>query len=297
MKLLETLLQRYQLKTLATFTTGHKCQTVYKVQRGEDVFVLKVGLTDEAVGEIHKNLRGYELLREQKLDFFIPVIHEAENDRESSFILMEYCGDSFSQITRKGSMPEKVYEKLTEGLITVYSLSKTISLQSSNTPDEVHKVIMGQYQKYLQPVFDQEMKIFQKLSEVLAEIDLGECRNCFASWDFTPQNVFIPNGSVKYVDPNDRVIGIPIIDLACFAGVIHDVEDLPGKEKGYEILQKCSEDAAKVLAIPDQKAWKLFCLGRVLQSFLSARFRIASDITKASWFFNQGCLHLEKITD
>jgi hypothetical protein len=269
---------------------------VYKVTRGDEECVLKVGLTEESVAEIQKNIRGYELLRNQGLNFFIPKVYASGIENDSIFILMEYCGDCFSGKIQQENSPEKLYEKLINDLLFVYSSTKTAVHKQSISLEQVQKVIVDQYKRYLSSPFDPGEVILPQLASVLDMIKLGNCFDCFASWDFTPQNVFIPNGQVKYVDPNDQVVGIPIIDLACFAGVIHDVELLPAKEIGYELLQNSVLSVATILEIPENKAMQIFYLGRVLQSFLSSRFRIVSNPTKALWFFNQGVKYLEKIT-
>lgn len=292
----EQLLTKLNLTVVTTFTSGHKCQTVYKVCTADHrSLVLKVGTDPQAIAEIQKNLRGYDNLRKAGLNFFIPEIVDSNKSRYEAFILMEYCGNCFSELALRSKKPHRLYERLVETVSSVYSVSKTDGTSARTFLSNVQSEICKQYRRYLQHIFDPTRLIESLLENVIHVIDFNCPHCCFASWDFTPQNVFLTRGGVKYVDPNDIVVGIPIIDIACFAGVIRDVQKLPGSASGYGLLEESAFATGHMLGLSEEKTHKLFNLGRVLQNFLSARFRVETDKVRAHKFFEEGRVYLEKI--
>lgn len=105
---------------------------------------------------------------------------------------------------------------------------------------------------------------------------------CFSSFDFTPEDVFVSEAAIKYADPVTSVVGIPIIDLACFSGVARDAYQLPGSAEGHDILYSYAiEHVSSILGINSTEAIRIWHFGRALQCALSARFRIDSDEGKS----------------
>lgn len=88
------------------------------------------------------------------------------------------------------------------------------------------------------------------------------------------------------------MVGIPIIDMACFSGVCKDAYELPGARAGYNILHRFAASAVSdIISFDHTKAEKLFVFGQALQCALSARFRINSEQAKARVLFDLSCRH------
>lgn len=101
---------------------------------------------------------------------------------------------------------------------------------------------------------------------------------CFSTFDFTPEDVFVAASTLKYVDPKPGQLGVPILDLACFAGVARDAHKLPGAEAGYDTLRAFALlEVADLLDIKRDQGELLFGLGRALQLGLSGFFRLESE--------------------
>ncbi len=157
-------------------------------------------------------------------------------------------------------------------------------------------MISGQYEKYIYMHLDKERTLAGKLASLKSSIDINKIEFCcFSSWDFVPENTFLMPEGLKYIDPHEDVTGVPIIDMACFAGLIR-LYNLPMADKGYAMLQEFAlTKIPLILDIPEELACKLFFLGKVLQSFLSTRFRIDSNPKQAQEIFLEGKTYLEKI--
>jgi hypothetical protein len=297
MDLLKRLCERYGLRMSQQFTAGHICQSVFKVNRGDEALILKIGVTPDEVKEIAKNDEGYRGLRALNLSYFIPRIEASEIRDDEAFMLMEYCGDDFSTQLQNSENPRLLYDRLVSNMDAIYRTSRGTGGESQRTLAMVQTKAEVQYHRYLKEIYDNDSKLSHSFSHIPGRIATRTGLRCFASWDFTPRNVFLMANGVKYADPNSEVLGNPIVDLACFAGVVRDVHALPESTHGYASLKNLATGTvAEILAIPAEQAERIFYLGRVLQCFLGARFRIQSDPTLAKHFFEKGKTYLlEKV--
>lgn len=295
---IESVCSKYSLVITEVFTAGHVCPAVYKARdRYGKLVVIKVGDDTATIQEIAKNLEGYEMLKKIGLGYVCPDIYLAEVMSESALIIMEYCGKDFYISLETSENPEALFRELVSQLENVYRSSRRVGSPTKNIREVLAK-ILEQYEKYLAIVFDRGRKI-QPLLQILSSRINSEVFgfSCFSSWDFTPRNVFLTKSGLKYIDSNDNILGIPIIDLACFAGVVRDVHLLPGSIDGYDLLEKLAvEQVADILEIDPAQSLRLFYLGRVLQLFLGARFRIKTDSVLAEKFYEDAVGFLKKIT-
>lgn len=173
------------------------------------------------------------------------------------------------------------------------------SLQQSNNGKEMIEAVLDkiveQYKEYLQQPLDPTSSLLDRLEFLKRFFPVDEIKFCcFSNWDFTPEDTYLLDGGLKYSDPHAEVLGIPIVDMACFAGVLIAYE-LFSAEKGYNLLQEFAMNrVSPILSIPKPLARRLFSLGRVLQCFLSARFRMNSNPDQAQKLFREAKKHLEK---
>lgn len=290
-------LQSYNLEVVEIFTSGHICPAVYlaKKKNGKLV-VVKTADTALSIQEIVKNLDGYKTLRELGLATICPQLHVSNVSSNSAYIIMEYCGKDVHSILETHPNPVSVYSNLAVQMEGIYRKSVLLRSAGAATLPVIEK-IADQYTLYLAPAFGVDRRVETLLGRVCNHLHTESYQHsCFASWDFTPRNVCLPKHGLKYIDCNSNVVGIPIVDLACFAGVVRDVFVLPGSSDGYEILHElATRKVPQLLEIEIGQGEKLFDLGRTLQLFLSARFRIANEKSRAREFYAKGVECLEKI--
>jgi len=298
-ELIDRICQEQGLVIQERFTLGNICEGVYKVinKTGREL-VLKVGNTQRSIAEIVKNSIGYRRLQEAGLNWFIPETVYFELEDEFAVILMEYCGEDFLTQIRKSDNPIRLYNNLTFELDKLYRQSKREGEQGRDMVISVIDKAKEQYEKYVCRRLDQKRilgnKLQQKVDLFIAEIDnIKFC--CFSNWDFTPEDVYLTPEGVKYSDPHEDVFGIPIIDMACFAGVVK-AHNLPEADEGYKIIEKFAiNKIPTILCVSQELAYRLFCLGRLLQCFLSIRFRIDTKPEQAKNLFAEAQKYLEKI--
>ncbi len=294
------LCSQYGLEVLDVFTLGHVCEGgVLKVstRQGQQA-VLKSGADARSIQEIRMNIEGYENMRSIGLAEFIPETYASAVSDTEAYILMEYCGEDVLTATQKSEDPGSIYLRLKKELVRVYkeSLCRLPETHGGYLLRELFRRIHSTYNLHIVPVLgpsDEMASLLESLATILTSAE-GHTF-CFSNWDFTPDDVYLTDAGLKYSDPHSEVLGIPMVDLGCFAGVARDAYRLPGSEDGYRILMELAMDTAPLLGLTKAEGKRYFYLGRVLQSFLSARFRLQNQPEKGIALFNQGKEYLSKI--
>ncbi len=289
---------KYRLKVEKVLTGGNICNAVYKVQQEDgSPLVLKIGTTERTIAEIQMNIAGYQKLKNMGLNKFIPTIIGSQVSKDSAFVLLEYCGPNFITLLRQAQKPIQLFRRLITEMQTIYFESLRVSEDSKRMIISVANKVIEQYERYLNPLdLNKALPQLRKLLNFLNSLNLRF--SCFSSWDFTPEDIYLTPQGIKYGDPHEDVLGIPIIDLACFGGVVRDAYKAPGTIEGYKLLYDFAMgQVASLLEVSNEIAKKVFFLGRVLQCFLSARFRMEKEPTQALALFNQGKKYLDKIVN
>lgn len=284
------LCRKLDLRVIEALTAGNICDAVYRVATRESTLkILKVGNTPRTMTEIHNNLVGYAKIQRLGLPHFIPDIYSSRDFESFAYILMEDCGLDFVARTRTESDPINLYLQLVTAMKSIYHKTMHPSQCAKESVLRVATKARGQYLTYLSH-FDPDGIMRDPLDRMIGWAQhLHAPLATFSSWDFTPEDVYLTADGVKYADPHEDVVGVPIIDLACFGGVVRDAYELPGAIEGYQLLHKLAlEYVGPLLEISREDAERIFNMGRVLQCFLSARFRRESDPDKAKHLFSQG---------
>ncbi|MBI2642256.1 MAG: hypothetical protein HYW97_00180 [Candidatus Wildermuthbacteria bacterium] len=279
-------------------TLGNVCEFVFRGHRADgSSAILKVGTDQASKDEIAENLSGYRSMDALGVSQLAPRVFSTQTTGDAHYILMEDCGDDFYTQAKKSLAPEDLYTTLAAAMGSIYEQT----LRPSNAGKQMVMVVVAlvgeQYKNYLQKAFDPMRLITAQLAQLVSTFEATPLTHaCFANWDFTPEDVYLQRNQVRYSDPKDSVLGLPTIDLACFAGVSRDVYHLPGSDKGYAQLERlATRQVAQLFSITQWDAEKYFALGRLLQSFLSARVRIQNDPNQAHKFYDIGCSFLLKV--
>jgi len=293
--IIEEICRKRGLQVIDWFKAGNICDAVCKVQdENSNIFVLKAGSEPRSIAEIRRNYYGYTNIAAAGLSWFVPEIEAASINPESAYILMEYCGDNLVEQSRSEDDPEGLYLQLMGGLLEVYKASLKKGPEGKIAVSTIVDKVIEQYEMHIYMRLDRERTIDKDLMQIresLEDIDLSSC--CFSNWDFTPEDVYLTPSGLKYSDPHEDVFGIPIIDLACFAGVARDAYHLPGSEEGYQLLKDFALlTVSRILSIDSHTAQRLFSLGRFLQCLLSVRFRIETEPEKAKVLFDKSRRYL-----
>lgn len=269
------------------FKWGHKCKTVFRANKLGQSLVVKIGLTSEAKREVLMNQEGYRGIREIGADKYLPHPCIIAKFRGVPILIMENCGENFFEMIKRANVPGTAYDNLAGELMCLY--------RATSRSDWHEKIIENllligtelekQFRRHLSffEPFATSEHLFESIKRRFSLISVSS--GCFACWDFTPEDIFLAPDGLKIIDPPGIVFGLPIVDLACFAGVARDVYGLPGAEHGYRRLYKLSREVGAMLGISSADSKMLFNLGRALQCSLSSRFQIAKDPARAKKFF------------
>lgn len=273
------LLDIFGIECGETLALGNVCETIYRARRGPRKLVVKLGIGERPAAEVRMNLEGSKAFRTIGAGRLLPdpfVYLELDG---VPALIMEDCGPDFLHAVTNASEPIALYRRLVNEVHGVYR--DTLRADSPRAAIErTRDRLVRQCRTHLPTVVD------ATLVDRVAQYEFGTfdgARSCFSTFDFTPEDVFLTAAGMKHADPLPEVLGIPVIDLACFAGVARDAYALPGSAEGYEILKEYAlQRLPELLGLSPQDARQLFSLGRALQSALSARFRLTVDAEHAS---------------
>lgn len=277
---IKNVLERYGLIVKNQFTEGGRCKNVYLVERANQELVLKISNIPNEAEEIRKNIVGYKLMSGLGLDFFIPKLHAIDQQKNCSFILMEHIGENLENFMHR--------DKNNRNYLTLTDSLKNVCKRSLHKPN--------------QPVLANSLDIFCGLSTILKRESVISYlpkginfktidqffrfplkRMAFSSLDLEPRNIFFKNGVVKHADPQDRVIGIPIVDFGNLACMIKDVAKLPDCEFGYDSLFRSVDEMGQILELSHAQSQGFFHLARLLQSLRGINhFHNLEDIIEAT---------------
>ncbi|MDO8557548.1 MAG: hypothetical protein Q7R98_03775 [Candidatus Jorgensenbacteria bacterium] len=259
-------------------TLGNIVDTVFHATDGEKALVVKIGLSERAAEEVRLNQKGYDALRGIGATRLLPDPLFSIEYAGVPIVVMEDCGLDFYHAVQIARDPVILYSQLVETMNSIYHETRCVSSEN---------LYLNSLRLRLEKEYDVRFRdrVDRALVHKLHDYDFRRFKLpfiCFSSFDFTPEDVFVSAQRVRYVDPLPEVLGIPAVDLACFAGVALDAYGLPGAKEGYKLLADFAvRELPKILSMNEEESCRLFCLGRALQCALSARFRLISNPQKA----------------
>jgi len=290
-KIKQELEKRFEVEFRERLILGNICKNIFRAQQKGIAIVVKIGISDPEKKEIRLNQDGYSEMRKIGAISLLPFPLYFIEIEKIPIIIMQDCGLDFWHAIKLERAPANLYSKLTSGLEDVYNRTKCSPLEAIKSLNSLKDFLIKQYQAFLFPVFGSQ----SMMMELLYETEMKEFApkfGCFSSFDFTPEDVFVTTSGVKYADPLPGLIGVPIVDMACFAGVARDAYKLPGSIEGYDIMKRFAlETISEIIILEKTLAQKIFLFGRALQSALSSRFRIDTERKKAQELFKSSCCY------
>jgi hypothetical protein len=305
MSYLNQVCENLGLEILRTFDQGHVSKGVALVRslygNANSLSVIKTADGARTLRELRENYIGYHHLQQMGVGDFVPPIIDVylSEIRNLGYIWMEFAGDNFYDTVFASDNPFENYQLLIREVQKIYG--RTLQHDQYNQVTAQMQFISNKIahveRKYLQVFHDENMTHLLCQAELFVETVIRSSRLiCFSHWTFTPEDVYVRNDRILCSDLGKLILGLPIIDLACFAGVARDEYRLPYAESGYELIFNfATHGLAEMLGIKSEISIKIFYLARVLQSFLSARFAMAEPDC-AEWHFNTGMNFLKEIS-
>lgn len=278
-------------------TLGNVCKSIYRGEMSGEKVVIKIGITESEQEEIRRNILGYQEMKMIGAQAVIPQSLQRITVLDLPVIIMEDCGLDFWHAVQQSHNPASLYERLAQELLSLYNATKSSAEKAVVSLESIRERLVRQYDQCLFHSF-----LHDGTDELLVDRfrreDLGKYlpkHSCFASFDFTPEDVFVSSSGLRYADPLPNLLGIPVIDLACFAGVARDAYHLPGSKFGYVVLRKLAlQEVPRIIGLGFEECSHLFFLGKALQCSLSSRFRIEKDFLMAEKFYCKSKFFLRK---
>lgn len=280
--LIRSVLNEGSFKAEHVFTTGHSGCVVLKVKDEEqEDLVLKISTDKRSQDEVVTNLKGYHALEQAGLSELIPDYLMVGKKGDTIYLLTSFLGDDFESLSRKIDNPEILYEDLITRMDRIYTKSTKRDNESNKSIERATNLLRSNFRNHILPsglIEEEQANAIFRFEQSLLYSDISS----FGVFDFTPEDIYLWGDTIKYPDPKENVRGNPLIDLACFAGVSRDVYQMPGSERGYELIHSYAvETLSQLVEVDGKTAEQTFNLGRSLQYSLSSRFRVGSDPQRA----------------
>jgi len=292
-EILKSLEEKYSLTNRRPLLGGHQSNHLYAYSSPElGEVVVKFGNEDE----MSENIRGYAEIRNIGMTQILPNPLKLDRIGDSTVLIMENLGQTFGQRARQEKDLPRLYGKLLRGAEDIYTRTARDTTERGfeipiyfNLLKELLDETAGQC---LEGVISEDEKRFIQGIEIKNDFP----KYCFSVFDFTPDNVFVNNGVFKFIDPKGIVRGVPVIDLAAFAGCARDANNLPGSQEGYRAIREFSRGYLRgLLELTEEKEDRLWNYGRGIQMLLGARFRM-EDTKTTGRFLDRAIKYFEKAT-
>ncbi|HII71170.1 TPA: hypothetical protein HA265_00255 [Candidatus Woesearchaeota archaeon] len=264
---------KIEFTTVKTFTRGHSTCLVRLVETEEGTFVLKSAEKDNTRGryELENNLAGSEEIEQMGIATIIPARYEFFQTDDAYHLIMSYLGEDLETMVNKSQRPEREFHQVLLNLAYVYNRTHRSGYDSAAEARQYIEKMIALTEK--NHMLANEGRADSRFVDMLEQFRIPEmAASTFACHDLTPEDLFLCDGQLKYPDPKAGLRGVPIVDIACFAGVCRDSYNMKGAKTAYDRMKEFALDLSTGFGMTRVQAESLFYLGRALQASLSARF-------------------------
>lgn len=267
--------ERHHLTAFSRMQGGHLNVPIYSCSnRAGERLVVKFGVDDSTKKEVDDNVFGYEQIEKSGAEILLPPNLLFEEVEGFPAIIMKHLGETFSQRAKLGDVAQ--YRILAEKLGII--CNKPIPGDNSGNQRLGLNEVTRQLDKWLGVLAQAGLPVGEAVSEVqganLEKISSSACLPMI--FDFTPDNVFINDGLVSFIDPWRQLtyVGSPIPSIAQFITLSDSVYHLPAAAENRKLFEELSHSTGKILGLDDDQITRQFKLGVALQLSLSAFVRI-----------------------
>lgn len=285
---MQYILSKHGMVEHAEMTGGHSGALLYSTRDSQgERYVIKVSDDKTSSDEVKSNIRAYKGINGAGLSKVIPQIVEGENPDGRKYIVMPDLGETFTNQARS-----EVGVDYGDFLAGVEVLLQN-TLKSDNA--SVHEASLEASKKSLE-AYQASLRTGglanQSTRDVVSDINLSKLssnKSSFFLMDFTPDNVFVNNQQVQFIDPWEQstYLGSPIPNLAQFQTLARDIYELPGARNADKQFEDMFSTMAEALALSDEQVRRQRLLGSALQYSLSAFTRLYSNPEKAHEYYRQ----------
>ncbi len=294
---LRTILDTHGLTEQAKISGGHSGAALYRA-RNEDGerFVIKVSEDKISTKEIKSNTKAYKAIDEASLGDLIPDIQTGEDPAGRKYILMPDLGETMTSRARSevGADYRTFLEEVEK--IFIYTLQDNRRDHIGSIDDT--KTMLKQFLASIKLSGIADQDILDATDRIDSERLSSDKASLFLL-DFTPDNVFVHEGKVQFIDPWEQPTykGSSIISLAQFQTLSSDVYDLPGAKDSEPLFERLFNLMGEKLELTNEQVEKQRMLGAALQFSLSSFTRINSDPDRAIKYYKKSYETIRKLVD
>ena len=209
-----------------------------RVENTSELVVVKFGFTEIQRKEIGMNIRAYRLLSRMGLSDHHPVVIDLGETDYCNYMILSYLGENFERRIKGSEDPLEDYRSFLKGLHIIYRKSLLPDSGEARTSVfNIHRMIVEIYEQEIAPFYDETKRLQGQIYLLEQRIMAMKLRYmCFSNWDFTPDDTYLVDRKVMFSDLHDNVYGVPIIELACFSGLLKLIE-APDAESGQKLFE------------------------------------------------------------
>jgi hypothetical protein len=262
-------------KYIGALPPGHTGAFIYRIQRLSDQINLIVKQAPNsnpiAKKELEENIFAYEKIKEVGGEQVLPPNLEQVEIPGNQTLIMKDLGKTFCKADIEKGDYEKLWSSF-EGLVSGTSLD-TKSLDATLYSKE----ILSHIQRFV----PDEIEMMEKIMRFANALPV-EGKAAIMLLDFTPDNVFLKDGKVFFIDPwkQETYLGHPAVSIGQFTTLVELYKLKDGESNSRILIEKCLERLPVLLGCSKESVEFALKLGSTLQLVLSAHVRQESDITK-----------------
>ena len=283
---------------LEKINEGHMGLPIFRcIDDSGGLRVIKIGVGAQVKQEIDDNLHGYTSIVAAGAEMIVPENIKTIDTPWGRAIDLPDLGQDFTKSSTTESKTRKNYEVLDRIFLDVIKKTR-VHDRESHLKGVVEAV--SQVQKWSSQLIDSGIATAD-LNEIIVAIDPHVISGTVASvmiLDFTPDNIFINNGSIKFIDPwrQKNYLGTPLPALAQFITLAESVYKIPGFNEEALNYSELVQNIGKELELNPQAVAAQVYLGRALQFSLSSYVRISSNPEFSRKYAKLSRENIEKIT-
>lgn len=264
---------------------GHLGLPIYRCSgSGGQRFVIKVGIGEEGKREVEDNKFGYEEIKRLGAGVLVPDFRLIETPYGPT-LLMEDLGGSFRNKAQSAEATAEMFEVFKKIFLLVTRDTLTYNfVYHVNGLDE----IVGQIRKWGSQLSKHSL-LEPELLEDLQKINTPRIAGNYSSLmllDLTPDNIFVNNGRVKFIDPwrQTTYLATPIPGISQFVTLSEEIYEIPGFSDSKLNYSAFFEELKDILGLSDRQLRAQIYLGRALQFSLSSFVRIENNLERARFY-------------